>query len=117
MKTRICHICGTETGAKAACPTCEAAFETRRDAATMTREERLAEFDQLEGPLEIPWPKFHQRMEELLARPVWTHEFANFARLREELANGQMASVGEVIDELVRLADGKPVIIVGGDPA
>jgi len=62
-------------------------FKALPDPATMTVDARLAEFDSYDGPLEVPFAMLHQRVEALLGRPVWTHEFASsvWPRLRIEL--------------------------------
>src|SRR5688500_9429688 len=65
--------CGHE-GLTAACPTCTTEGEHRRDVAGMTPEERLEEFRSWGDVLEIDFAKVHKRIEELVGRPVWTHE-------------------------------------------
>lgn len=96
-KERTCHVCGTNcTGS---CPTCVEVFETRRKADEMTGEERATELKLLFGPLEIPFEKVHQRIEELVGRPVWTHEIGlNHNGLIEEARDGQHPSFQEIVD-------------------
>lgn len=72
---RTCHICGTVTDTY--CPTCTAHFASRRNAEVMTGEERAAELELLCGPLEIEFQLVHRRIEELVGRPVWTHEMGS----------------------------------------
>jgi hypothetical protein len=68
----VCHLCGgTVVGA---CQHCTEAWHSRRPAAELTPAERLAEFDRWMGPLEIDFPLVHERIEELVGRPVLTHE-------------------------------------------
>jgi hypothetical protein len=75
----------------------------------MTLEERLAEFDQLQGILEIDFDKFHKRMEEIVGRPVWRHEFARPELLREEMESGYTATLTDVLGKIPK---GKKVIVV-----
>lgn len=73
-KPRECHVCGAFVPAKQFCQTCVDRFPLRPAATTMTPDEREREMRLLFGPLEIPFGKLHQRIEELVGRPVWTHE-------------------------------------------
>jgi hypothetical protein len=61
------------------CAGCVADFEGRRHADDMTGDERAAEFERWCGILTIPFDKLHQRIEELVGRPVFTHELAGHA--------------------------------------
>lgn len=110
---RTCSRCGTED-VESACPTCTTEWETRRDAAEMTPEERLAEFDSWGPILEIDFPKLHQRIEELVGRPVWTHEMGTggTAYLRSEILTGDHPSIEGVF---AKLPVDKPVIIAVTD--
>ncbi len=83
--TRICHICGTETGAKASCPTCVAAFSDRPPVLLMTIDERRTELAQWLGVLEIPFDLVHERIEELVGRPVQAYEMASPRSLVREI--------------------------------
>jgi hypothetical protein len=78
----------------------------------MTPEERLAEFRSPGAILEIDWPKVHQRIEELVGRPVWTHELGTggMAYLEHEILTGHHPSMEGV---LAKLPADKPVIVVG----
>jgi hypothetical protein len=109
---RKCHVCGTETNAW--CLVCVAAFDTRRPVAEMTVDERIAEMNVLSGPLEIPFDKVHQRIEELMGRPVWTHEMAFWDELLEELRQGQPATMTEIVEKIP--ADKLIVLEVSADP-
>lgn len=57
-----------------------------------------------EEKLCMPFDKFHEGIEIALGRPVWTHEFAKPALLKEELEGVTSAprspfeSLGEVLD-------------------
>lgn len=88
-ETRICTWCGATLGAKEPCPGCTAAMANLPDPATMTVAERQAEFDRYDAPLTVPFATLHKRVEALVGRPVWTHEFALWDRLREEIASGE----------------------------
>lgn len=82
----------------------------------MTPEERLAEFRSWGPVLEIDWPKLHQRIEELVGRPVWTHEMgtSGIPYLEHEILTGQHPSMDGV---LAKLPADKPVIVVESDSA
>lgn len=60
----------------------------------------------------------HQRIEALVGRPVWTHEFATDTRLIEE-ARGAMPNPPDlrqhVMDSLQAVAGDKPIIVVEPD--
>jgi hypothetical protein len=63
-------------------------MENRSDPGTMTKDERKIELEWFfTGPgktCEVPFNVMHKRMEQLMGRPVWTHEFANTKRLMAE---------------------------------
>lgn len=99
MAMRTCTRCGT-TGVTDACPTCTAWWETRPDADSLTTEERVAEFDSWRPTLEIDFDKFQQRMQELVGRPVWTHEFAHLEYLRHEIVSGVHPTMEGVLAKL-----------------
>jgi hypothetical protein len=107
---RTCTRCG-HADLTEACPTCTAEWENRRDANDMTPDERLAEFRSWGDILEIDWPKVHQRIEELVGRPVWTHELGSDGRpyLEHEILTGSHPSMEGV---LAKLPADKPVIVV-----
>jgi hypothetical protein len=98
---RTCTRCGHE-GLTEACPTCTAEWENRRDASEMTPDERLAEYRSWGGILEIDWPKVHQRIEELVGRPVWTHEMgtSGIPYLEHEILTGAHPSMEGVLAKL-----------------
>lgn len=110
---RTCTRCGTPDLTEA-CPVCTAEWENRPDAATMTPEERLAEFRSWGNVLEIDFAKVHQRIEELVGRPVWTHEMgtSGVPYLEHEILTGQHPSMDGV---LAKLPVDMPVIAVQTD--
>ena len=76
----------------------------------MTPEERIEEFRSWDRA-EIAFPKIHQRIEELVGRPVWTHEMgtSGMAYLEHEIRTGERPSMEGV---LAKLPHDKPVIVV-----
>ena len=115
MKPRTCSRCGTAAVIEA-CPTCTIEWENRRAADEMTVDERLAEFRSWGPILEIDFAKMHERFEELVGRPVWTHELAKPELLEHEIATGTRPTMEGV---LAKFPDGKPIVCVdmGGDPS
>ncbi len=72
-----------------------------------------AEFQLEQDLMCMPFDKFHEAVERTLDRSVWTHEFADRDRLRDELAGKRpKATMDEVFGSLARLASDKPVVIV-----
>ena len=109
--TRVCHICGSTVSLKAFCQMCEEAFLMRRGVGQMTVLERLAELKEwLEGATEIRYMLIHKRIEELMGRPVWTHEIAYPDSLYSELCSGDQPTMDQIIGKLP--AD-MPVIVIG----
>ena len=98
--TRTCHFCGSVVGARERCQTCIDAFPNRRDVKTMTVPERIKEVESWVGVLEVDFDLVHQRLEELMGRPVWTHEIADPGSLYRELENGERATFADVIDKI-----------------
>lgn len=98
---RTCTRCGARN-LMAACPVCTEEWENRRDAAEMTPDERLAEFRSWGGILEIDWPKVHKRYEELIGRPVWTHELgtSGVPYLEHEILTGQHPTIEGVLAKI-----------------
>ena len=99
MANRKCHFCQTECEDGKPCPTCVAAFPTRRPVISMTVKERLAELKLWFGVAEIDFQMIHQRIEELVGRPVWTHELAAPELLYAELTSGAPATFEEVVEK------------------
>lgn len=113
-ETRICHHCGATVPAKASCAACAERIPALPDPATMTLDARLAEFDGYDGPLEVPFPVLHARVEKLLGRPVWTHEFASsvWPRLRVELESGEAPSMAQVIGKVHEINPDLKIVMV-----
>lgn len=107
---RTCSVCGTE-GLEGECPVCAAAWEKRRPADEMSPEERVAALDALPEKLEIEFSKIHRRVEELVGRPVFTHEMGTqgMAYLRHEILTGHKPDLDGI---LAKLPHDKPVIPV-----
>lgn len=77
-----------------------AAFDSRRAVATMSPSERATELQLWSGPVEIPFRQIHRRIEELVGRPVWTHEMAGrqgFGALENEIMAGEPATMGDIV--------------------
>ena len=68
----------------------------------MTPQERAEELDRWDGILEIDFAKFHQRIEELVGRPVLTHEMASsvWPYLRHEILTGERPGIEGVLAKL-----------------
>lgn len=82
------------------CPDCAEAFASRRDPDTMTGDERAAELIWWGEILTIPFGDLHQRYEELVGRPVWTHEFATPASLIEEARTRAHPTPQEILNKI-----------------
>lgn len=80
------------------CPDCMEAFENRRDASTMTPEERASEFEWWGSMLTIPFSDLHKRIEELAGRSVWTHELANPEQIIAAIRSGQQAKMARLAE-------------------
>lgn len=110
---RNCHIHGIEVAYQHSCPRCLADFETRPNADAMTGDERAMELEAWYGILEIPFDKMHQRFEELLGRPVWTHEMGlNKDGLVSEARDRQHPSMDAIIE---LIPEEKRMIVVMDD--
>lgn len=99
MNTRTCHWCEQSVPAKESCPHCLASFPNRKAAHELSPDEREAEARSLEWA-EVPFPMIHGRLEELIGRPVWTHEFGlNWEGLMKESRwEERPATMAEIID-------------------
>lgn len=114
METRTCHLCGTVCGKAAFCQTCVANFPNRRSADDMAPAERGGELVALFGVLEMPFDLVHQRIEELVGRPVWTHEMGlNKDGLIAEARGARHATMDEIVGQLAQT--GKLVIVLTED--
>lgn len=102
-KSYDCDKHNGQKGLTSYCPDCMEAFANRRDANTMTGDERAAEFRWWGEILTIPFSDLHQRIEELVGRNVWTHEMAGQAavdRLIEESRTRQHPTPQEIFDQI-----------------
>jgi hypothetical protein len=64
----------------------------------------------LEEPLDRPFDEAHREVEELMGRPVWTHEFAFPEMLYEELRSGRRGEAfGKSLEEIAKT---KPVLVL-----
>ena len=110
--TYTCDKHGIKVPKATYCEACMETFNSRRDATTMTAQERADEFRWWGRILTIEFSDLHQRFEELVGRPVWTHELARPDLLIAEIERGTPSSFGDVLDKIP--AD-KPVIVVKTD--
>jgi len=82
----------------------------------MTPEERVAELCLLFGPLEIDFPLIHKRIEELVGRPVWTHEFGLRPQEEfEEMARQRICEPPDMVDIVSLIPPDKETFIVTQD--
>lgn len=105
---RTCSVCGTPD-LTAECPVCVAAWEKRPRADTMSAEERAAALDAIPERMEIDFAKIHEWIEELVGRPVFTHELGTdrMQYLRHEILTGNRPTLDGII---AKLPPDKPVI-------
>jgi hypothetical protein len=105
---RVCHMClaGVEDGRF--CPVCTSKYKKLKSAAGLTATERRTEMELLYGPLEIPFELVHARFEQLLGRPVFTHEMADSAKLLTEVGTLDKPSMDDIMAGLA----GKTVIMI-----
>ncbi len=68
--------------------------------------------DQLKGVLKVPFSQFHADLEEVLGRPVWTHELAlNYQGIIDELEGRVEApTLGEIVSLIP--ADKRVVVVL-----
>jgi hypothetical protein len=101
MKQRKCSWCGAM--ATTWCAPCEKVWDAKPGAETMDHASRLAEMIDIttnKRVLEIPFGKLQQRVEALMGRGVWTHEFANPEALVNELRSQTPSTFGDVLAKL-----------------
>lgn len=111
MTTRTCRVCGTMAGELEECAGCLDAFHARRDPATMTADERVAEMNRLKGPTGIFLTRIMQRFGELVGREVFHHEVTlNYDGLTEEAR--VRSGVPPSADEILELIPGSKRIVV-----
>lgn len=71
---RICHLCGNQVEDNQVCQPCVDDWPNLPDPERMSGHQRAVEMRLLGGPLEVPFPMLHKRIEALVGRGVWTHE-------------------------------------------
>ena len=77
--------------------------------------EELARFQLIEDRLCVPFEVFHEAVEKVLGRSVWTHEFGmNRDGLIAELFGGPAPSMQEIVEMIP--ADKRIVLEIGGAP-
>ena len=59
----------------------------------------------------MPFDKFREAIEKALGRPVWTHEFIDQQRLKDELYELKPKATFDEIMEMI--PEGKRIIVVG----
>lgn len=64
-------------------------------------DEQIVRFQLFQKRLCMDFGRFHQAMEAVLGRPVWTHEFADADRLKEEYLGTRSAPTMEEIINLI----------------
>jgi len=105
-------MCGTHCGHNEPCSKCTAEWPNRPDPARMTPEERVAEIQELWGPLEVEWSLQHARIEALVGRPVWTHELGLRSQEEfEQMARERTCEGPDMVDILSIIPPDKDVII------
>lgn len=92
---RICSRCGSI--AIEECPECLEEYLHRKDVKLMAIDERVKEFQSWKK-CEIYFDKIHKRLEELVGRPIWTHEFGRWDEIIEEIKSGKHPTLEEILD-------------------
>ena len=72
--------------------------------------EELGKFQLYQEKLCIPFDKYHEAVEHILGRPVWTHEFAWTDSLKAEYARRKPKPT---FDEIINLIPDEKRIIIG----
>jgi len=111
-KTRVCALCGRIIPIKEYCNACIERVANLPEPHTMRIEERLAEFDSYDSALTIPFQQLHGRLEGLVGRPVWTHEFALWDRLRAEIVSGEQPTIEQIMGKATAINPNLKVITV-----
>ena len=64
-------------------------------------DEQIVRFQLFEDRLCMPFPRFHEAVEKVLKRSVWTHEFADQKRLQAEYLGDKPApTFQEIMDQI-----------------
>jgi hypothetical protein len=107
-----CERHSTEQVGPVPCPPCQQAFENRLPASELTGDERAAILQQLAAQVTIAFSDLHRWVEELVGRPVWTHEMGDWEALVEEARTQEHIGIEEVI---AKLPWDKPVLLIDAD--
>jgi len=75
--------------------------------------DQIVKFQLFQKRLCLPWDLFHKSIEEVLGRPVFTHEFTFHGRLEEEYLGKRDPPTLQEIIELI--PEEKRVVIFVGD--
>ena len=73
-------------------------------------DEQIVRFQLFQERLCVDFSRFHEAMETVLKRPVWTHEFASPDDLRKEYLG---AKSKPTMDEIINLIPKEKRIIIG----
>ena len=101
------------------CGACNQELAARPAPDAMTADERAEEVRALlHEPSSYRMDDVHGRIEALVGRPVWTHEFVTDTRLIEEARGAPHPSdLGKhLIESLQAVAGDKPIIVVRAEP-
>lgn len=95
------------------CPECDTEYETRRDVLLMTSQERADELEKwFDNILTIDFSKLHKRIEELVGRPVWTHEMGDPHVLVREVLLGEQVALSDVVKKATDILGPENIIVV-----
>ena len=75
--------------------------------------EEAALFQLGEPKLCMDFAAFHEGVEKLLGRPVWTHEFADMDALKAELRGDRVAPTPEEVLAMIPVS--KRIVVEGGN--
>lgn len=77
--------------------------------------EQIVRFQLFQDRLCMPFGRFHEAMEEVLGRPIWTHEFTstNHPNLCKEYLGEKPKPT---MDEIIGLIPEEKLIIIGINP-
>jgi hypothetical protein len=77
----------------------------------MTPKERAAELKWwcADSIVTIPFADIHERINELVGRPVWTHEIPGLDQLVAEILSQEEATLTDVLG---KFSPGKPIVVV-----
>ncbi len=72
-------------------------------------DEQIVRLQLFQDKLCIEWIRFHQAVEKVLGRSVYTHEFGSEGKLREEyLGQKKAPTIVEIINQLPN----KPIVVI-----